>query len=84
MSTSKAAARSDSGQMATREILERQQELMRELHALLTNYGPTWYTEEIDSRLSETLAMSTSHKKPVRRPTLHCLKLNRHKTHTAL
>ena len=64
MNASKAAARLAFRQMAAGEILERQQELIRELHALLTDYGPTWYTEEMDSRLNETLAMSTSTKNP--------------------
>src|ERR1700730_18878497 len=60
MVRSKAAARSDSEQVATDESVERLQDLIRELHELLTTYGPTWYTEEIDSRLTETLAMCTS------------------------
>jgi hypothetical protein len=60
MSRSKAAARSDSEQVATDEIVERLQDLIRELHELLTTYGPTWYAEEIDSRLRETLAMCSS------------------------
>ena len=64
MNRSKAAVGSDSEQVATDEIVERQQELIRELYDLLTTYGPTWYTEEIDSRVSETLAMSTSTKNP--------------------
>jgi hypothetical protein len=60
MIMSKAAAGSDSEQVATDEIVQRQQDLLRELHELLTAYGPTWYTEELDSRLSETLAKCTS------------------------
>jgi hypothetical protein len=60
MNRIKGATRSDSEQVTTDEIVERQQDLIRELHELLTTYGPTWYTEEIDSRLSETLAMCTS------------------------
>jgi hypothetical protein len=64
MNTIKAATRSDSKRVATDEILERQQELIRELHKLLTTYAPTWYTEDIDSRLSETLATSTPTRNP--------------------
>ena len=60
MNGSKVAARSDSEQAATDEIVERQQDLIRELYDLLTAYGPTWYTEEMDSRLRKTLAMCTS------------------------
>jgi hypothetical protein len=59
LNRSKAAARSDSEQVATDELVERQQDLIRELHELLTTYAPTWYTEETDSRLSETLSMCT-------------------------
>ena len=60
MNRIKPVRRSDSEQVATDEMVERQQDLIRELHELLTAYGPTWYTEEIDSRLRETLAMCTS------------------------
>jgi hypothetical protein len=61
---SKTAARSASGEVTTKEIVQRQHDLIRELHELLTTYGPTWYTEEIDLRLSETLAMGTSVTQP--------------------
>jgi hypothetical protein len=60
MIRSEAAARSDSEHVAPEEIVERQQDLLRELQELLTAYGPAWYTEELDSRLSETLALCTS------------------------
>jgi hypothetical protein len=60
MNSSKPATRSDSEEEATDEIVERQQDLILELHELLTAYGPTWYTEEIDLRLRETLALCTS------------------------
>jgi len=66
MNTSKATAKSDSKQVSTVPVLEKQQELMRELHDLLTRYAPTWYKEELDTRLSETLAMSTSSKSQTR------------------
>jgi hypothetical protein len=66
MSTSKATAKSDSKQVATIPVLEKQQELIRELHDLLTRYAPTWYKEELDTRLSESLAMSTSSKSQTR------------------
>jgi hypothetical protein len=60
MNSIKPVRRPNSEQVATDEIVERQQDLIRELHELLTAYGPAWYTEEIDSRLRETLAMCTS------------------------
>jgi len=59
VNASKPVTRSNSEQVATDALLERQQELIRELHELLTTYGPVWYTAEIDARLSEALAMST-------------------------
>ena len=60
MHVRKAATTSNSEQAATRTILERQQELILELHDLLTSFGPSWYTREIDTRLNKTLAMSRS------------------------
>ena len=47
MSTSKATAKSDSKQVATVPVLEKQQELIRELHDLLTRYAPTTLQEKI-------------------------------------
>jgi hypothetical protein len=66
MNTNKATAKSDSKQVATVPVLEKQQELMRELYDQLTRYAPTWYKEELDTRLSESLAMSTSSKSQTR------------------
>jgi hypothetical protein len=60
MNINKAMTKSDSKQVNTMAVWEKQQELIRELHNLLTSYGPSWYTQEIDTRLSETLAMSAS------------------------
>lgn len=31
--------------------------LLRDLHELLENYAPQWYTENMDTRLREALAM---------------------------
>jgi hypothetical protein len=39
--------------------LEKQQELLRDLHDLLTLYAPTWYTEEMDTRLAASTAKFT-------------------------
>jgi hypothetical protein len=84
MNTSKAATKSGSEQVATEVVLDRQQKLIRELHDLLTTYGPTWYTEEIDSRLSKMLAMFRLYRKPRRKAALHCPQVNRHENQTAL
>jgi hypothetical protein len=56
MNTSKATAKSDSKQVSTVPELEKQQELMRELYDQLTRYAPTWYTEDMDTRLAEATA----------------------------
>jgi len=58
MTTSK-ATKSDSEAVATVVVLEKQLELLHDLHDLLTLYAPTWYTEDIDSRLAETTAKFT-------------------------
>jgi hypothetical protein len=45
--------------VATVGVLEKQLELLHDLHDLLTHYAPTWYTEDMDSRLAETTAKFT-------------------------
>jgi hypothetical protein len=55
MTTSK-ATKSDTEAVATVVVLEKQLELLHDLHDLLTRYAPTWYTEDMDSRLAETTA----------------------------
>jgi hypothetical protein len=56
MNTSKATAKSDAKEVATVPVLEKQQELIRDLHDLLTLYAPTWYAEDMDTRLAEATA----------------------------
>lgn len=41
------------------DVWEKQEQLNRELLELLRDYGPHWFTEELDIRLSEALAVST-------------------------
>lgn len=53
MNRSKPETRTVSEQVAMDAMLERQRELIRDLHDLLSSYGPPWYTEEMDTRLSE-------------------------------
>ena len=43
-------------------IWEMQQELLRELGDLLDAYGPTWYTEELATRLNKIIAKSADSK----------------------
>ena len=48
-----------SEEVATVAVLEKQQELLRDLHHLPTLFAPTWYTEEMDTRLSASTAKFT-------------------------
>jgi hypothetical protein len=56
MDTEKAMTESDSKEGATVAVLEKQQELLRDLHDLLTHYAPTWYPEDLDTRLAGATA----------------------------
>jgi hypothetical protein len=56
MCTGKAMTEPDSKEVATVAVLEKQQDLLRDLHYLLTRYAPTWYTENLDTRLTEATA----------------------------
>jgi len=58
MNTRKPKTRTVSEQAAIDAILKRQLDLIHDLHDLLSSYGPPWYTEEMDARLSE-IASST-------------------------
>jgi hypothetical protein len=44
-------------------ILEKRQELLRELRDLLDAYGPVWYTEELATRLNKIQAKSANSNK---------------------
>jgi hypothetical protein len=56
MNTIEAKTKTDTREVATVEVLKKQTELLRELHDLLTLYAPTWYTEDLDTRLAENTA----------------------------
>ena len=56
MNISEVMTKPVSKEVATVAVLEKQQELIRELHHLLTLYAPAWYTEEMDTRLAEATA----------------------------
>ena len=56
MNTSEVVTQPVSEEVATVAVLEKQQELLRDLHDLLTLYAPTWYTEDMDTRLAEATA----------------------------
>jgi hypothetical protein len=49
----------DSTRLGPQHVLDATAELLRDLHKLLESYAPTWYTEDVDTRIRETLAMLT-------------------------
>jgi hypothetical protein len=49
----------DSTRLGPRHVLDAMAELLRDLHKLLESYAPTWYTEDVDTRIRATLAMLT-------------------------
>ena len=56
MNTSEVMTKVVSEEVATVAVLEKQLELLRDLHNLMTLYALTWYTEEMDTRLAASTA----------------------------
>jgi len=56
MNISEVMTKPVSKEVATDAVLEKQQELLRDLHNLMTLYALTWYTEEMDTRLAASTA----------------------------
>jgi len=46
------------------QVAEELAELIRDLHELLESYAPSWYTEDLDTRVCDTLTKFTLSKKP--------------------
>jgi hypothetical protein len=46
------------------QIAEELAELIRDLHELLESYAPSWYTEDLDTRVRDTLAKLALSKMP--------------------
>jgi hypothetical protein len=63
----------DSTRLRPQQVLDAMAELLRDLHKLLESYAPTWYTEDVDRRIRETLAMLA----PARTPSQRSLVENR-------
>ena len=59
MNTSTPITKPVSGEVAAVAVLEKQQELLRDLHNQLKLYAPAWYTEEMDARLAAFTANFT-------------------------
>jgi hypothetical protein len=47
------------------QVAEELAELIRDLHELLESYAPSWYTEDLDTRVRDTLTKFTLSKKPL-------------------
>ena len=45
------------------QVAEELAELIRDLHELLKSYAPSWYTEDLDNRIRNTLAKFSLSKK---------------------
>jgi hypothetical protein len=45
------------------QVAEELAELIRDLHELLESYAPSWYTEDLDTRVRDTLTKFTQSKK---------------------
>jgi len=45
------------------QVAEELAELIRDLHELLKSYAPSWFTEDLDTRVLDTLAKFTLSKK---------------------
>jgi hypothetical protein len=60
----RAKRRLASKRAARKPVVEELVDLVRDLHQLLENYAPRWYTEQLDTRLSKALAAADSAKKP--------------------
>jgi hypothetical protein len=56
MSPSKSKTKSLFKQTVPKPDVEAVVHLLSELHKLLTEYAPRWYTEDMHARLNETLA----------------------------
>jgi hypothetical protein len=56
MDTSTHITKPVSDEVGIGTVLEKQQELLRDLHNQLKLYAPAWYTEEMDSRLAAITA----------------------------
>ena len=68
MSSGDFNTRRGSTHLGAQHVVEEMAELIRDLRALLESYAPMWYTEDMDTRVSETLAMFTQTRIPSQDP----------------
>lgn len=49
--------------LTNNQVVKELVKLVRDLHKLLKSYGPSWFTEDLDTRVLDTLAKFTLSKK---------------------
>jgi hypothetical protein len=63
MTSGSVGARRARTRLTPEQVAEELAELTRDLHELLESYAPSWYTQDLDTRVCETLARFTLSKK---------------------
>ena len=63
MTSGNLGARRARTRLTPEQVAEELAELIRDLHELLESYAPLWYTQDLDTRVCDTLAKFTLSKK---------------------
>jgi hypothetical protein len=63
MSSGNLGAKRARTRLTPEQAAEELAELIRDLHELLGSYAPSWYTEDLDTRVFDTLAKYTQSRK---------------------
>jgi len=63
MTSGNLGARRARTRLTPEQVAEELAELIRDLHELLESYAPSWYTEDLDKRVRDTLTKFTLSKK---------------------
>lgn len=63
MTSSNLGARRARTRLTPEQVAEELAELIRDLHELLESYAPSWYTQDLDTRVCDALAKFTLSKK---------------------
>jgi hypothetical protein len=69
MTSGNLGARRARTHLSPQQVVEELAALIRDLQELLESYAPTWYTQEFDTRVRETLSKFASSTKPSQRTT---------------
>jgi len=63
MTSGNLGARRARTRLTPEQVAEELAELIRDLHELLESYAPSWYPQDLDTRVRDTLAKFTLSKK---------------------